>query len=116
MIGRLFESLARQITDTLKISDLKNEFNERFKNLESRITVDNARLIELDRLKKDLQDIRTQLWEQKASGSSNSLAKPLPGYLRLNADGIKIAQLEGLHPLEKVMKVILCNCSPNTLW
>ncbi|KAA3673314.1 high affinity cGMP-specific 3',5'-cyclic phosphodiesterase 9, partial [Paragonimus westermani] len=62
---------------------------------------DNARLIELDRLKKDLQDIRTQLWEQKASGSSNSLAKPLPGYLRLNADGIKIAQLEGSHPLEK---------------
>ncbi|KAF7259185.1 hypothetical protein EG68_02963 [Paragonimus skrjabini miyazakii] len=101
MIGRLFESLARQITDTLKLSDLKNEFNERFKSLESRITVDNAKLIELDRLKKDLQDIRTQLWEQKVPGSSTSLAKPLPGYLRLNADGIKIAQLESMHPLEK---------------
>ncbi|TPP62286.1 hypothetical protein FGIG_03917 [Fasciola gigantica] len=42
LMGRLLESLTKQINDSLKLTDVKAEFNERFKSLESRILSESS--------------------------------------------------------------------------
>ncbi|KAA0196703.1 hypothetical protein FBUS_02198 [Fasciolopsis buskii] len=104
LMGRLFESLTKQINDSLKLSDVKAEFSERFKSLESRILVDNERLVELDKLKKEMNEIRNQLWQRKSlipTQTSGSMDRLLPGYLRMNTDGIKIVKMDDMQPFEK---------------
>ncbi|TGZ74872.1 hypothetical protein CRM22_000703 [Opisthorchis felineus] len=96
LLSKLFELVNKQMADTLRLNTLRSEFDERFKILESRISVDNARLVELDKVKQDLSEIRQQLWDRKLSKSSASLNN----CLTIN-DGIKIAQLKADDPLEK---------------
>ncbi|GAA57323.1 high affinity cGMP-specific 3' 5'-cyclic phosphodiesterase 9 [Clonorchis sinensis] len=128
LMSRLLELVNKQIVDTLRLNDLRSEFDERFKVLESRISgkfsdgeyrevnffefslhlqhlliqdlapvlMDNARLVELDKVKQDLSEIRQQLWDRKLSKSSASLNN----CVTIN-DGIKIAQLKADDPLEK---------------
>ncbi|CAL8105177.1 unnamed protein product [Calicophoron daubneyi] len=103
LMGRLFETMMKQLGDTLKLSDLKSEINERFKSLEAKISVDNAKLAELDNFRRELFEIRGQLWERKSSNyrKVQSEEKLHPGFERVDSDGIKIVQPQDLPLFEK---------------
>ncbi|CAH8454446.1 unnamed protein product [Heterobilharzia americana] len=99
LIARMFESLTVQLNDNMKITDMKNELTDRMQLLERRMIVESDRLNDLDRVKKELQELRNQFYEGKSF--SNNAERSYPGNLRLNSSGVKILEMQDLPVLEK---------------
>ncbi|CAH8491386.1 unnamed protein product [Schistosoma curassoni] len=101
LIVRMFESLTKQINDTMKISDLKNEFTDRMQLLEQRIMVESDRHNDIDRIKKELKDLKIQIHERKTGLTNIGSERTYLGNIRLSNDGVKILDLQNLPIFEK---------------
>ncbi|CAH8492611.1 unnamed protein product [Schistosoma haematobium] len=101
LIVRMFESLTKQINDTMKISDLKNEFTDRMQLLEQRIMVESDRHNDIDRIKKELKELKIQIHERKTGLTNIGSERTYLGNIRLSNDGVKILDLQNLPIFEK---------------
>nr|CAH8823245.1 unnamed protein product [Trichobilharzia regenti] len=101
LIARMFESLTVQLNDTLKITDLKNEFADRMQLLEKRMVVESDRLNDLERVRKELQELRNLFYERKSTFSGSSAERNYPGNLRMSSNGVKIVEMQNLPVFEK---------------
>ncbi|XP_013391999.1 high affinity cGMP-specific 3',5'-cyclic phosphodiesterase 9A isoform X2 [Lingula anatina] len=55
--------VAEQFSEALKVDEFRTEVNKRLNTLESRIEKDNQRGVEIEKCRKDISDIRNQIFE-----------------------------------------------------
>ncbi|ESP02206.1 hypothetical protein LOTGIDRAFT_157364 [Lottia gigantea] len=74
-----FQSVLTHVTDQLnrvfKMEEIKTELNNRLATLEKRIEIEGLKVVEIEKCKKDISDIKDQMWTaQKKYDHNNSLS------------------------------------------
>ncbi|CAH8440130.1 unnamed protein product [Dicrocoelium dendriticum] len=102
--GVVWEPIQRslpKVAYALKLSQLKDELVEQFGRLDSLLNVDNAKLAELAKLRNELNDLRNQFSEGRASDYLTVLNENIRGRRTVDMGGIKIVRLDDDQPLER---------------